>query len=98
MVFVTGGVGFIGNNIVKCLEQEADYDSVVVLDCLKDGTGFKNLVDCKFIDYFERDDFINLNQLRPFFMRVPVQISLNAPVYLMWEAVKVRLLTKCPMP
>lgn len=59
MIVVTGGAGFIGSNIVKGLEQ-AGHDSIIVVDHLKDGTKFKNLVDCNIIDYLERDDFIKL--------------------------------------
>ncbi|MCD4630020.1 NAD-dependent epimerase/dehydratase family protein, partial [Proteus mirabilis] len=44
MIIVTGGAGFIGSNIVKALNDEG-YTDILVVDNLKDGTKFVNLVD-----------------------------------------------------
>jgi len=57
MIIVTGGAGFIGSNIVKGLNDRGRTD-VLVVDDLKDGTKFLNLVDCEIMDYLDKDDFI----------------------------------------
>ena len=57
MIIVTGGAGFIGSNIVKGLNERGRED-VLVVDDLKDGTKFLNLVDCEILDYIDKDDFI----------------------------------------
>jgi nucleoside-diphosphate-sugar epimerase len=44
MIIVTGGAGFIGSNIVKALNDVGITD-ILVVDNLKDGTKFINLVD-----------------------------------------------------
>ena len=57
MIIVTGGAGFIGSNIVKGLNERGRED-VLVVDDLKDGTKFLNLVDCEILDYLDKDEFI----------------------------------------
>ena len=57
MIIVTGGAGFIGSNIVRGLNERGRED-IVVVDDLKDGTKFLNLVDCEILDYLDKDDFI----------------------------------------
>jgi ADP-L-glycero-D-manno-heptose 6-epimerase len=57
MIIVTGGAGFIGSNIVKGLNERGRED-VLVVDDLKDGTKFLNLVDCEILDYLDKDAFI----------------------------------------
>jgi ADP-L-glycero-D-manno-heptose 6-epimerase len=57
MIIVTGGAGFIGSNIVKGL-NERGRDDIIVVDDLKDGTKFLNLVDCEILDYLDKDEFI----------------------------------------
>lgn len=44
MIIVTGGAGMIGSNIVKALNDRGHTD-ILVVDNLKDGTKFANLVD-----------------------------------------------------
>ncbi|MGK2946077.1 MAG: ADP-glyceromanno-heptose 6-epimerase [Candidatus Malihini olakiniferum] len=57
MIIVTGGAGFIGSNIIKAL-NEIGYKEILVVDNLKDGTKFVNLVDLDIIDYMDKEDFI----------------------------------------
>ncbi|TNF70003.1 MAG: ADP-glyceromanno-heptose 6-epimerase [Gammaproteobacteria bacterium] len=58
MIIVTGGAGFIGSNIVKGLNARGVTD-ILVVDDLKDGHKFRNLADCDFNDYLDKDDFLN---------------------------------------
>ncbi|CNI12716.1 ADP-glyceromanno-heptose 6-epimerase [Yersinia pekkanenii] len=57
MIIVTGGAGFIGSNIVKALNN-IGYKDILVVDNLKDGTKFVNLVDLDIADYMDKDDFV----------------------------------------
>ncbi|WP_199459492.1 ADP-glyceromanno-heptose 6-epimerase [Vibrio owensii] len=57
MIIVTGGAGMIGSNIVKAL-NEAGINDILVVDNLKNGKKFKNLVDLDVTDYMDRDDFL----------------------------------------
>ncbi len=57
MKVVTGGAGFIGSNIVRGLNQRGHTD-ILVVDDLTDGKKFKNLVGCDFVDYMDKEDFI----------------------------------------
>ena len=57
MIIVTGGAGFIGSNIVKGL-NERNFKDILVVDDLTDGHKFENLVDCQFLDYMDKDHFI----------------------------------------
>lgn len=58
MIIVTGGAGFIGSNIVKGLNNKLNKTNILVVDDLSDGAKFKNIVDCKILDYLDKDDFI----------------------------------------
>lgn len=57
MIIVTGGAGFIGSNIVKALNDLGRRD-ILVVDNLKEGTKFINLVDLDIADYCDKEDFI----------------------------------------
>ncbi|GHX97424.1 ADP glyceromanno-heptose 6-epimerase [Vibrio cholerae] len=57
MIIVTGGAGMIGSNIIKALNDRGITD-ILVVDHLKNGRKFKNLVDLKIADYMDRDDFL----------------------------------------
>ncbi|PVX39695.1 ADP-glyceromanno-heptose 6-epimerase precursor [Pasteurella langaaensis DSM 22999] len=57
MIIVTGGAGMIGSNIVKALNDMRRKD-ILVVDNLKDGTKFINLVDLDIADYCDKEDFL----------------------------------------
>ncbi|KFI09624.1 ADP-glyceromanno-heptose 6-epimerase [Vibrio coralliilyticus] len=57
MIIVTGGAGMIGSNIVKALNDKGIND-ILVVDNLKNGRKFQNLVDLNIADYMDRDDFL----------------------------------------
>ncbi|MUI52528.1 ADP-glyceromanno-heptose 6-epimerase [Aliivibrio fischeri] len=57
MIIVTGGAGMIGSNIVKSLNDKG-FNNILVVDNLKDGKKFKNLVDLDITDYMDKEDFI----------------------------------------
>ena len=55
MIIVTGGAGFIGSNIIKSL-NDMGYRDILVVDNLKDGTKFVNLVDLDIADYIDKEE------------------------------------------
>lgn len=56
MIVVTGGAGFIGSNIVGQLNAEGRED-IIVVDDLTDGRKFANLVNLRFSEYLDKDEF-----------------------------------------
>ncbi|MBF0471638.1 MAG: ADP-glyceromanno-heptose 6-epimerase [Gammaproteobacteria bacterium] len=58
MIVITGGAGFIGSNIVAGLNRRG-YSDILVVDHLKNGKKMLNLADLDFVDYLERDAFID---------------------------------------
>ncbi|MGH1427788.1 MAG: ADP-glyceromanno-heptose 6-epimerase [Arenicella sp.] len=56
MIVVTGGAGFIGSNIVRRLNARGMTD-IIVVDDLTDGNKCRNIQDCHFLDYIDKDDF-----------------------------------------
>jgi ADP-L-glycero-D-manno-heptose 6-epimerase len=57
MVIVTGGAGFIGSNLVKQLNLRGIND-ILVIDNLTNGRKFTNLSGLDFVDYIDKDDFL----------------------------------------
>ncbi|AKO45939.1 ADP-glyceromanno-heptose 6-epimerase [[Haemophilus] ducreyi] len=57
MIIVTGGFGMIGSNIINALNDIGRKD-ILVVDNLKNGEKFINLVDLDITDYCDKDDFI----------------------------------------
>lgn len=73
MIIVTGGAGMIGSNIIKAL-NDLGYNDILVVDDLKDGTKFANLVDMNIEDYINKQEFMdnilaskNFNQIEVVF-------------------------------
>ncbi len=67
MIIVTGGAGFIGNNLIRGLNEKG-RDDILVVDDLTDGTKFRNLVGSQFKDYWDTNDFsafVTANRLFP---------------------------------
>ncbi len=58
MIVITGAAGFIGSNLVRGLNAAGRTD-IIAVDDLSDGTKFRNLVDCDFLDYLDKDEFIS---------------------------------------
>ena len=58
MIVVTGGAGFIGANIVKALNAKG-IDDILVVDHLKNGHKFNNLINYRIADYQDKDEFLN---------------------------------------
>ncbi|ALG68621.1 ADP-glyceromanno-heptose 6-epimerase [Beggiatoa leptomitoformis] len=57
MIIVTGGAGFIGSNVIKTLNNKG-YEEILVVDNLKNGEKFKNLVDCTIADFLDKKGFL----------------------------------------
>ncbi len=57
MIVLTGGAGFIGSCFLAKLNKEKITD-IVVVDRLDESQKWRNLAGKKYIDYFDKDDFI----------------------------------------
>jgi len=56
---ITGGAGFIGSAVVWALNRRGE-DKIIVVDHLRTGEKWRNLVNLRFYDFVHRDDFIPL--------------------------------------
>ncbi|HPQ43613.1 MAG TPA: ADP-glyceromanno-heptose 6-epimerase [Syntrophales bacterium] len=59
MIVVTGGAGFIGSAVVWKLNLEG-VDEIVIVDSLGTSMKWKNLVPRTFVDYLDKDDFLEM--------------------------------------
>jgi ADP-L-glycero-D-manno-heptose 6-epimerase len=59
MFIVTGGAGFIGSAFVWKLNSEG-IDNIIIVDRLGTTDKWKNLVNGRFVDYFHKDDFLEM--------------------------------------
>ncbi|HTT08801.1 MAG TPA: ADP-glyceromanno-heptose 6-epimerase [Gammaproteobacteria bacterium] len=57
MIIVTGGAGFIGSNLVRALNARG-RDDILIVDNLHHGRKFRNLIDCNWLDYMDKDEFL----------------------------------------
>ena len=57
MIIVTGGLGFIGSNILHALNQHGPTN-IIVVDDFTDGTKFINIANAQVADYLDKDDFL----------------------------------------
>lgn len=58
MIIVTGGAGFIGSCIVRTL-NDMGIEDIVIVDNIRDTDKWMNLRNKKYIEYINRDDFLN---------------------------------------
>lgn len=58
MIIVTGGAGFIGSNLVRGLNQKG-IDEIIIVDNLTHSIKHKNLNRLKFIDFIDKDVFLD---------------------------------------
>jgi ADP-L-glycero-D-manno-heptose 6-epimerase len=58
-IVVTGAAGFVGANLVKALNARGKTN-IVAVDNLTRADKFRNLVDCQIVDYFDKEEFVQL--------------------------------------
>lgn len=58
MIVVTGGAGFIGSAFVWKLNQE-NLTNIIIVDTLKESEKWKNLVPLRYVDYWDRAQFLD---------------------------------------
>ncbi len=56
MIIVTGGLGFIGSNILHALHQHGPTN-IIVVDDFTDGTKFINIANAQVADYLDKQQF-----------------------------------------
>jgi len=59
MIIVTGGAGFIGSAIVAGLNKRGIND-IIIVDRLSDDQRWKNLVNLRFADYIDKEEFLDM--------------------------------------
>ncbi|MBM3396176.1 MAG: ADP-glyceromanno-heptose 6-epimerase [Betaproteobacteria bacterium] len=58
-LIVTGAAGFVGANLLHALNARGETD-IFAVDNLTRGDKFRNLTDCRFADYFDKDDLLGV--------------------------------------
>lgn len=61
MIIVTGGAGFIGSRIIKKLNDEGEFN-ILMVDDLTDSSKIANIKDLVVRDYIDKDDFLPMFQ------------------------------------
>jgi len=56
-IVVTGAAGFVGSNIVRGLNARGETD-IIAVDNLARADKFRNLVDCDFAEYVDKEEFL----------------------------------------
>lgn len=56
-IVVTGAAGFVGSNLVRGLNDRGETD-IIAVDNLARAEKFRNLVDCDFAEYLDKDEFL----------------------------------------
>lgn len=64
-IVVTGAAGFVGANLVKGLNARG-VGNILAVDNLKRSEKFKNLVDLRFADFLDKEEFIRLLKSQAF--------------------------------
>lgn len=58
MLIITGGAGFIASNLAHALHQ-AGYEDIVIVDDMRDGHKFVNLLGLPLTNIIDKDDFLS---------------------------------------
>lgn len=77
MIVVTGGAGFIGSAVVWALNRRG-MDDILVVDRLRSGEKWRNLVSLSYSDYMDKGDFLSKLESGAFGSQIDAIIHLGA--------------------